>query len=370
MNNYLKAYFFPALLFVLITSCHGQNTSLVESGESVSEMDDSLIIVFQDKNNNYWFGSNGKGVYRYYNEKNGARKKIIHYSTKDGLCDNRIWKIEEDKSGNIYFTTQNGISKYDGQKFTTLSITTNSNDNWKAEPDDLWFKSSQDSGVVYRYDGKSLHRLEFPKTKAGNDYELKWPRSKFKFRNHSPYDVYTIYKDRRGNVWFGTSSLGVCLYDGKSFNWISESELGLDEIAFGVRSILEDKEGKFWFSNSRYRFNVYENDSLRENSSINFKREKGIGNAKDNNENEFTYAMSMVEDNNGELWLVTYGRGVWRYDPKNPEAEINHYPIKDGETNINLFTVYKDNRGDLWLGTHNGGAYKFNGKTFEKFLIR
>jgi hypothetical protein len=50
------------------------------------------------------------------------------------------------------------------------------------------------------------------------------------------------------------------------------------------------------------------------------------------------------------------------------EKNYIHYPIKDGETDVLLFTIYKDNKGVLWLGSHNAGVYKFNGHSFEKFL--
>ena len=67
------------------------------------------MYVFQAKNNDYWFGSDDRGVYRY------DGKTIVNFTTKDGLVGNRIRGIQEDKSGNIYFTTYEGISKFDGQ---------------------------------------------------------------------------------------------------------------------------------------------------------------------------------------------------------------------------------------------------------------
>jgi len=50
-------------------------------------------------------------------------------------------------------------------------------------------------------------------------------------------------------------------------------------------------------------------------------------------------------------------------------GERTQFSIKEGDTTITVFAIYKDNHGDLWLGTHNGGAYKFNGETFEKFKL-
>jgi ligand-binding sensor domain-containing protein len=78
---------------------------------------------------------------------------------------------------------------------------------------------------------------------------------------------------------------------------------------------------------------------------------------------ELPYYLSAITDNTGHLWMVTYNEGVWKYDGKH----LFHYPIKDGETDVLLFTIYKDNSGTLWLGTHNAGAYIFNGHSFQKF---
>ena len=116
-----------------------------------------------------------------------------------------------------------------------------------------------------------------------------------------------------------------------------------------------------WFCNTQYRYNIYPGE--KEKGLINYKREKGIEGLKVANGSDFIYYLSIIEDNNRDLWMATYDEGVWRYDGK----KIIHYPIKDGSKNITLFSVYKDKHGELWLGTHETGAYKFNGKTFEKF---
>ncbi len=44
----------------------------------------------------------------------------------------------------------------------------------------------------------------------------------------------------KGNIWFGTNPVGVCRYDGKSFEWITEEDVTefRNEGANGVRSIM------------------------------------------------------------------------------------------------------------------------------------
>jgi ligand-binding sensor domain-containing protein len=362
LNTFLFFY-----VFILFTSCNGQTISQTENkilsdqnstiatGETVFELDKSIWIIFQDKYNHYWFGSDGQGVYRY------DGKTILHFSTKDGLLNNSIRGIQEDKLGNIFITSLDGINKFDGQIFTTLPVI--ESNTWQLNPNDLWFTILGKTGEngPYRYDGKTLYHLQFPKHYMEDEYYNANGR-----RPWSPYEPYTIYKDSKGNIWFGTSGFGICRYDGRSLSWMYEKHLTLIEGGgdFGIRSIIEDKEGKFWFTNTSFRYNILPTSLIEQDKIlIDYKREKGIENVKSPGGKEMIYFMSAIEDDKGDLWMVTYEQGVWRYDGKT----ITHYSVKDGSNDITLFCIYKDKQGNLWLGTHEAGVYKFNGNTFEKF---
>lgn len=340
-------------ILTILTSCNGQtsnkktNPDPSANGDTVKELGSNIMVVYQDKKNVFWFGSWETGLYRY------DGKTLINYNSKHGLHNNRIDEIKEDKFGNIYFNNSGEIIKFDGQNFSKVNTARNLNNEWRLDSNDLWFKGNQDSGIVYRYDGKYIHRLKFPETKEGDAQIAKFPNVNF-----SPYDVYIIYKDREGNVWFGTVALGVCMYNGKTFNWLSEKELEFDvETGFGIRSMIEDNNGKFWISNSLFCFNVYEQEY-----TIRYKKEKGIGSLDGKKEGDLIAIMSLEKDSN-TLWMATYNKGVYSY---NGQKTI-HYPIKDNGKDISVFSIYKDNNGDLWLGTHENGAYKFNGKSFQKF---
>ena len=332
----------------------------IAKGETVSEMSKSIWIIFQDKKNNFWFGSDGQGVYRY------DGKTITQFTKKDGLCNNSIREIKEDKAGNVFFTTLDGVSKYDGKAFTTLTVVESGapDKGWKLGPDDMWFKSFygvRGHNGPYRYDGKSLYKLKFPKHYMEDEFDAKNPKSVA-----SPYDVYFIYKDTRGHIWFGTACLGLCRYDGKEVSWIYEDHLTNPPGggSFGIRSIIEDKEGKFWICNTRYRYTVSpENTTEQGKVLVKYKREKGTDPLKTPKGAEWVYYGAITEDGKRDLWMSTYGGGAWRYDGK----EMTQYPVKDGDKNALLVSVYKDNQGGLWLGTQESGVYKFNGKTFEKW---
>jgi ligand-binding sensor domain-containing protein len=326
----------------------------IARGETVSEMPKDLWHVFQSSDGKHWFGSHTQGAFRY------DGKTITRFTKKDGLAGDEISGFQDDKFGNLYLSTSGGISKFDGNSFTSLKPTPAS--EWKKEPDDLWFGGS---GVVHRYDGKTLHRLPFPKAKLGEDFMARFPREKFPNMRSTCYDVYSILKDSKGNVWFGTQNIGVVRYDGKSHDWISEKEITwLDNgPVFGVRSMIEDKEGMFWFTNTLHRYSIDRDAAAKGDGSPRYKKEKGIGDLSGHKQDEYDYFMSSVIGDDGAMWMAILGGVVYRYDGKS----ITPFHVKRDGKHHWILSLYKDRQGVLWLGTQENGAYRFNGKEFMPF---
>ncbi len=344
-------------IMAVLFACTGPNNtqaanihSTVSLGDTVTEIPDSILVIFHDKKNNFWFGSNGRGVYRY----NGY--KLIQLTTKHGLSNNQIWEIKEDKAGNIFFTTATGIDKYDGKTITQLKVTT-TNTEWKLEPGDLWFENGMDHGHPYRYDGKNLYRLTFPKNIREDEFNAKFPNT-----GYSPYHIYTIYTDSKGRIWFGTAVLGVGCYDGHTFKWIAEDDLTEihDGPSNGIRSVIEDKNGDFWFSNTHYRYTI----SATTDGGITYKKKPGMQFPDYWLEKDGFEYLSAVVDSTGDIWMVTYNNGVFRYDFKN---HYYHYYVQQADlSNAYLYTIIKSNFGTLWLGTHTDGVHKWDGVMFKK----
>ena len=120
----MKICFTIGMLFSILTtlsSCKGQgSTDTIQTalkqksiGKIVPELDPKATLIYQDSNNNYCFGSKDKGIYKY------DGKTLVLFTSKDGLCAHRVLGIQEDKKGNIYFDTSEGVCKFDGQQFTT-----------------------------------------------------------------------------------------------------------------------------------------------------------------------------------------------------------------------------------------------------------
>lgn len=211
-------------ILTLLASCNRQTKNSASNvdtaskrstpGETVNKLGKHLWYVFQDSKNNYSFSSNTEGVYRY------DGKTIVNFTKKDGLSSDTIRQIQEDKLGNIYVTTFGAIHKFDGQTFTTLQPIKSK--DWKLGENDLWFNVLGKRGEhgPYRYDGEKLYNLEFPKHFLHDEITERGMNPFF-----SPYEVYCIYKDRKGAMWFGTSVFGACRFDGQSIKWMYEEDL-------------------------------------------------------------------------------------------------------------------------------------------------
>jgi len=131
----------------------------------------------------------GKGVGRLHTD--GG---ISLYSTDDGLADNRVTDLLEDRQGNLWIATQSGLSLFvDGVGFK----------NFTTE------------------DGLPSNRLR------------------------------CLFEDQRGHLWLGSDG-GVAHYNGEMFQSIKSQHIG------PVLRILEDQDGTFWFGTAlgsvvRYR---------------------------------------------------------------------------------------------------------------------
>jgi len=370
-------------ILTLLISCHEQTTSEVTQGsfnnqpatpiipgvdesvlgDIVQQISDSIWVIFQDKDDHFWFGSNGHGVFHYdpSTTLRASGKSFIRFSTKNGLSNDSIREIQQDKAGNMYFSTMNGICKFDGKTIGVLPDILST--EWKSAPDDLWFKGNSIVNGVYRWDGQTLYHLKLPKSKLEDELILSAGHHSW-----SSYGVYTIYKDSKENVWMGTNTFGACRYDpsaeakasGKSFTWISEKEITFQHDAFGVRGIIEDQDGWMWLTNTLFRYKIIDGGPNRKEDAGNiFKKEKGIGNG------DCDYFQYIVKDEKSRFWISTYTGGVWQYDPSG--KKMSYYPVMKGNAQLPIVSLYQDKQGGLWLGMEKDGVYRFNGDKFEKF---
>lgn len=165
----------------------------------------AVSLDLEDSHGNFWFGTDGDGIYKY------DGKTFTHFNKENGLLTNNVTAITEDAKGNIWIAcVQSLISK------------------------------KQNDGGVCKYDGNKFH--SFPDLKG-----------------LTQNNVYTLYSDRSGNVWIGANGVGVYRYNAleseveKNFTLFKEpKEVKLEATGYttGLQSVLEDSKGRFWFGYS------------------------------------------------------------------------------------------------------------------------
>ncbi len=237
-----------------------------------------------------------------------------------------IRNIKQDKKGNIWIATNDGIFKYDGGSFTNITSKITSTPFSSILEDrrgNFWF-ASFGSGVFY-YNGTSFRNFTTRDGLANNG-------------------VLTIYEDKTGNIWFGGEG-GVSRYDGKSFRNFSMKEIlsnnnfatiinakTLESIPNiitrekqpnnSINSVLEDQTGKFWFSTRREVY-VYNGETFTV-----FRNKDG---------NPFMNVRTIIEDKKGNIWLGGQD-GLWRYDGNTFTNFTENF----------VGQVYEDKKGNIW----------------------
>ena len=78
---------------------------------------DGIRTLFEDKDGNIWIGYNDFGIIKW---NNGIIKYFTH---ADGLAGNSIQSINQNKDGKMLFGTKRGLSVYDGENFTNFNYT-------------------------------------------------------------------------------------------------------------------------------------------------------------------------------------------------------------------------------------------------------
>ena len=217
---------------------------------------------------------------------------VRHYSIKDGMSQNTVMAILQDRQGYMWFGTWDGLNRFDGYTFTVF----------KAMNDGVEARVNNRVDVIYEDESERLWWATYD----GHYYRLDADRQK---TVEQPYDslpeqmvAKLTERDKKTQV------------DADGVIWQADDTRGIQRYRFGQWKRFTPP------LDSRYT------GRLREH-------------------------FFLLEDSQGRTWVNPTGGGWSYYDYERDELV---YPIQ-GLTNM-IHTAYVDRDGQMWIATYDGGV--------------
>lgn len=159
-------------------------------------------------------------------------------------------------------------------------------------------------------------------------------------------DVLSIFKDRKGDVFIGTS-WGLCRYNPQLDNFMIVINVGS---MASVTDIYEDMYNNLWIATSNS--GVFRYNTLNEN----WKHFEHV--REDSTTITSNSVITLFEDLKGTMWFGTNGGGLCSFC-KDTETFINFDPKNTLLPDKVIYSIEQDQSGDFWISC-NSGLYRIN----------
>ncbi|MFD1061934.1 histidine kinase [Winogradskyella litorisediminis] len=298
----------------------------------------------------------------------GSAQKPIPLTVDDGLPSNHVYDVLEDNDGFIWFATNRGVSRYNGETFKNFTIKDGlqNNDIWLLEKDHrnrIWFISK--SKYQSYFENDSIHKVKTSNNKVIAPYVVSSKletyfafQSFYKLENnvlkeyprHDSIQSRKLYFKKRG-------------YTHLNDDFISKNSLTLDENQIRLFNNKHEEVSNFRLS-VPIKPLVACFEVLGEKSIFLIFSENGIllTDGKDNYKfHPFkTYQYKTILDKlyykiNDNILQITIDNQLLRFDTDYNLIETIELPKENNATR-----AYKDSHGNLWTVSSNKGVYLIN----------
>ncbi|WP_443938735.1 hybrid sensor histidine kinase/response regulator transcription factor [Pedobacter sp. MW01-1-1] len=264
----------------------------------------------------------------------GRDLNFINLSTKEGLSSNVVNTIVKDHLGFMWFGTNDGLNRYDGQKFIVYR---HKSDDEKSIPSsevldifedktgDLWLATG--AGLVF-YDRK---------------------RDSFKQYKETQYmNITAICEDQDHHIW--ASHYGGIVLLNRRTQKVSQLQLPLKKdlqvVQKTVTDLFVDSKNRIWLGTPFGLFLYqHQNKTLKQ-----FGHDPKNPTSLPSNDVE-----TIADDKQGNIWIGT-DKGLSMLMP-NETGFINSFHKTDDPNSLSsniVYTIAADTEGKLWIGTEDG----------------
>lgn len=186
-------------------------------------------------------------------------------------------------------------------------------------------------------------------TTKGEIYKFNIKTKKFSLYHQYPieYSIYSIIRDHNGVLWVGGASTEFGLTCFVNDSLVTTFYNNVDEPIYfsNVRCILEEEDGVFLLGSTAeglLRFDTHKKQLTKYSNEASVEKYRIPNN----------YISAIVRTKSGEIWVSTYGGGIFQLDESKAIRRI--MTVREGLLDNNICTLVESSDQRLWMSTVNG----------------
>jgi ligand-binding sensor domain-containing protein/signal transduction histidine kinase len=267
--------------------------------------------------------------------------KFTHLTTSDGLSQGYVTAILQDHRGFMWFGTQDGLNRYDGNTFVTYKNKADAPESLSSNSIKSLIEDDQGHLWIATYTG-GVNKFD-PATERFTHYRHD-PNSPNSLIADS---VNSIAQDRRGFLWFGTEASGLDKLDpatGTFTHYLNDID---GQFIGRITKVIAGRQEDIWFVGERGLFHLNPQTGQ-------ITRPPSIGGN--------LGADDVYEDEVGNLWMLAYSPivGLIKYDRQT--KRLMKYPVGPGAVGLNSSKLLADGQKGFWVPS-SLGLYYFDRQT-------
>ncbi|CAN5506333.1 two-component regulator propeller domain-containing protein [soil metagenome] len=312
--------------------------------------------IIEDKSGNIWLATT-EGLQRIDKKNNQVSTFRANPAIPGTLSSNYIISIYQDREGTLWIGTDNGINKLVtySKPFYSYQISKHTH-SIRLEENKINSLLADEKGMVWLGTVKGLYKFNPNK----NQFSY-LPHNSNKSKNDTTsgeisddLSINVIKEDNSGRLWLGTYS-GLYFLNQKGVFTHFPCKIGIQFMDM-------DPSGKIWIPGGDHKngnavMAVFDTENLKFSYT-----EYGINDTAGLKDG---YMHGIFASSSGNIWVAA---GMWGISFRDPlTGKFTHYlpnPDMPGSMIENdLLCIYEDKNGIVWAGTRMGGLYRFDPKT-------
>lgn len=255
-----------------------------------------------------------------------CRGGVLHFNHTNGLPQNWVRALCEDREGNIWVAAgSGGLVALRAGKVAAI----NPPDNWQGRAV-LSLTAARDGTLWVSTEGAGLYHLA----------DTRWEHFGEKEGLLNPF-VWSVGEDVGGVLWAGTWGGGMFVKQGNQF----ARPPGLEENNVPMPALLHGQNGTTWIGTA--------NGLLRyeQGKVASYGEQEGL---------ELADVRAVTQARDGTIWFAMTGGGLGRLR----EGTLKQFRKRDGLSSDFLQTLKMESDGTLWIGTAGGGLNRMRNDHF------